>query len=130
MTWPRAGGLRGLELGSPGPMRTWLNGLVLSGQKRATAGLLSEYAEEGEEPEYIGERLALLDDHDHQLATIEVTRFEVHPFGEVPWEFAAAEGEGDTDIESWRAGHRRFWASEGVSVDDATLVACVWFALA
>jgi len=40
--------MRALELGTPGEMRTWLNGLVIDGRKRATAGLLSEYVEEQE----------------------------------------------------------------------------------
>ena len=48
MTWPRVGGLRALELGAPGQMREELNRLVQSGRKRATTGLLSEYAEEDE----------------------------------------------------------------------------------
>jgi uncharacterized protein YhfF len=52
-------GLRALELGTPGDLRAELNGLVLDGRKRATAGLLAEYAEEQEELEHVGERLAL-----------------------------------------------------------------------
>jgi uncharacterized protein YhfF len=41
-----------------------LNRLVLSGQKVATTGLLSEYDEEGEDLEQIGEHLALVDNAD------------------------------------------------------------------
>ena len=49
MTWPRVGGLRTLELGSPGEMRSRLNALVLAGRKRATAGVLAvDYEQEGE----------------------------------------------------------------------------------
>jgi uncharacterized protein YhfF len=61
--WPRVDGLRSLELGAPGEMRAWLNGLVVEGRKRATAGLLAEYQTEGEELERVGERLAVLDAH-------------------------------------------------------------------
>lgn len=129
MTWPRVGELRSLELGAPGEMRTRLNGLVLAGQKRATAGLVREYVEEEEEFERVGERLALLDDHGQQIATIEVTRVEQHPFGEVPWEFASAEGEGDADIDEWRQGHREFWSSYGTPVEDDELTVCIWFQL-
>lgn len=60
--WPRVDGLRAVELGAPGEMRQWLNDLVLSGRKRATAGLLEgDYRAESEEVEHLGERLALLD---------------------------------------------------------------------
>ena len=129
MTWPRVNGLRGLELGSPGPMRERLNGLVIAGHKQATAGLLSEYDEEGEGLEHVGERLALLDDDNRQIATVEVTGLEIHPFAQVPWEFAAAEGEGDENIEDWRTGHSGFWSDEGTPVRDDTPIVCVRFVL-
>ena len=129
MTWPRVDGLRGLELGFPGEMRARLSGLVLEGRKRATAGLLSEYAQEDEELEHVGERLALLDDDGRRIGTIEVTGLTIHPFIEVPWEFAAAEGEGDADLDAWRAGHRRFWEDAGTPVDDDTPIVCIRFTL-
>lgn len=129
MTWPRVAGLRALELGTPGAMRDELNGLVLAGRKQATAGLLAEYDEEGEQLEHVGERLALLDNDGSRLATVEVTGVDVVPFGLVPWEFAAAEGEGDADLEEWRAGHRRYWANAGSPVDDHTPVVCLRFVL-
>ncbi|MBC9225671.1 ASCH domain-containing protein [Aeromicrobium sp. 636] len=129
MSWPRVGALRGLELGTPGRMRERLNGLVLTGQKQATAGLLTEYGAEGEELEHIGERLALLDDLGDQIATVEITDLQIVPFIDVPWEFAAAEGEGDADIEEWRDGHRAFWAAEGAAVEDDTPIVCLRFVL-
>ena len=110
-------------------MRTRLNGLVLAGAKRATAGLLTEYVDEGEVLEHVGERLALLDDDGGHVGTVEITEVERSTFGEVPWEFARAEGEGHTDLEDWRAGHRRFWAGEGTPVDDATEVVLLRFEL-
>ena len=129
MSWPRVDGLRGLELGSPGEMRARLTGLVLAGQKRATAGVLSEYAQEDEELEHVGERLALLDDDGHRIGTVEVTGLSIHPFIEVPWDFAAAEGEGDADLDEWREGHRRFWESDGTPVEDDTPIVCIRFTL-
>ncbi|WP_341721087.1 ASCH domain-containing protein [Micromonospora sp. FIMYZ51] len=127
--WPRIGGLRTLALGTPGDLRTRLNTLVLSGAKTATAGLLDEYAEEAEELEYVGERLALVDDHDTQVGVVEVTGVEVTRFAEVPWEFARAEGEGDRSIEEWRAGHAAYWARIGTPVGDDTEVVCIRFRL-
>ena len=129
MTWPRVDGLRSLELGSAGEMRTRLNGLVLAGRKRATAGVLAEYEQEGERLEHVGERLALLDDEGRHVGTVEVTSVEVRRFAHVPWEFAAAEGEGHPDLEAWRTGHQRFWAREGLEVTDGTKIVMVRFEL-
>ena len=129
VTWPRVDGMRSLELGSPGEMRARLNGLVLEGRKRATAGLVAEYEQEGEELEHVGERLVLLDDDGAAVATVEVTGVEVTTFGEVPWEFAQAEGEGHRDLDHWREGHRRFWAGEGAEVVDDTPVVLIRLAL-
>ncbi|QNP75510.1 hypothetical protein IAG44_00670 [Streptomyces roseirectus] len=46
--WPRVGGLRSMELDTPGELRTRLNALALSGAKTATTGLFDDYAREGE----------------------------------------------------------------------------------
>ncbi|MFJ5078700.1 ASCH domain-containing protein [Streptomyces sp. NPDC088553] len=44
------------------------------------------------------------------------------------WEHAAAEGEGDADLDAWRAVHRRFWSGAGSTpVEDDTLVVCLAF---
>jgi uncharacterized protein YhfF len=130
VSFPKVGGLRSLELGTPGPMRRRLNDLVLHGAKRATAGLVAEYESQNETIEFPGERLALLDDDLQSVATLVVTSAEIVRFADVPWEFAQAEAEGDTSIEEWRDGHRRFWAAEGTNVDDDTLVVLVRFTLA
>lgn len=127
--WPRIGGLRTLDLGTPGDMRTNLNTLVLAGVKTATAGLLSEYAEENEELEYVGERLVLVDDHDRLVGVVEVTGVEVVRFADVSWDFARSEGEGDRSIDEWREGHARFWAGAGTPVTDDTDIVCVRFRL-
>jgi uncharacterized protein YhfF len=127
--WLRVDGLRALELGTPGGLREELNGLVLSGRKRATAGLLRDYEQEDEVLEHVGERLALLDDDGRALAVVEVTDVQLCRFTDVPWDFAAAEGEGDEDLEQWRAGHRRYWAAQGTPVDDDTAVVCLRFVL-
>ena len=128
--WPRIDGLRVLELGLPGKQRQWLNDLVLRDEKKATAGRLADYEAEGEELEQVGEQLVLVDDELQRLALVEVDRVEVMPFGTVPWEFAAAENEGDTSIEEWREGHRRYWReADDVEVDDDELVVLVWLHL-
>ncbi|SCG49126.1 ASCH domain-containing protein [Micromonospora inositola] len=127
--WPRIGGLRSLALGTPGELRTTLNTLVLAGAKTATAGLLTEYAEENEELEHAGERLVLVDDHDALAGIVEVTGVEVVRFADVPWDFARSEGEGDRSVEGWRAGHAAYWARQGTPVTDDTQIICIRFRL-
>lgn len=129
MTFPLVDGMRSMELGTPGEMRARLNGYVIDGAKRATAGQLAEYEREGEPIEHVGERLALVDDDGVRIATLEVTRVEVRRFIDVPWEFAAAEAEGDRDIEEWRSGHRSFWDRVGEPVGDDSSIVLVWFDL-
>jgi uncharacterized protein YhfF len=120
--------MRGFELGDPGEMQDRLNGLVLAGDKTATAGLWQhDYVDEGEALDEVGERQALLDGEGKVLAIVEITKAELTSFGEVTWAFAEAEGEGFTDLDDWRAGHRGYWSSMGVEVDDDTPVVCVWF---
>ena len=82
---------------------------------------------EGEALDETGERQALLDGDGKVIAIVEITKAELTSFGEVTWAFAEAEGEGFTDLDDWRAGHREFWESVGVEVDDDTPVVCVWF---
>src|SRR6187401_1751679 len=61
MAFPVVDGLRAIEFGTEGEMRSWLVDLVVNGNKRATAGLVSEYEDENEPIEHVGERLAILD---------------------------------------------------------------------
>jgi len=130
MAWPRIDGRRTLELGTPDDLRIRLNSLALSGHKTATTGLFDDYAKEGETLETVGERLVLVDPEGRPAGTIEITDVRVLPFAEVPWEHAAAEGEGDACLEEWRATHRGYWERLGTRVDGATLVVCLSFRLA
>jgi uncharacterized protein YhfF len=128
--WLRVDGLRTFEMGTPGEMRQRLNDLILTGRKRATAGLLAyDYEAESEEVERVGERLALLDNGRRKIAELEVTRVDVVPFREVTWEFADAEGEGARSVEHWREGHLRYWTARGYEVGDDTAVVCLWIRL-
>ncbi|HYI32911.1 MAG TPA: ASCH domain-containing protein [Glaciibacter sp.] len=129
MTFPVVDGYRTIELGSPGEGRSLLNRLVLDGIKRATAGLVADYAEEDEPVESVGERLVLVDDDLNRLGLIEVTRVDIVPLCEVTWDFAQAEGEGFTDLADWREAHESFWISKGVDITDTTQVTCIYFDL-
>lgn len=126
--WPRVGDLRAFDLGSEGAMREELNRLVLAGEKVATAGLWGhDYAAEDEVLDEVGERQVLLGSDGAPLALVEITRIETHRFIDVTWEFAAAEGEGFTSVDGWRAGHLDYWTGEGFTVTDDALTVCVWF---
>ena len=127
--FPRVDDLRGIEFGTLGTSREALVNLVLHGNKRATAGLLSEYETEGEAVEHFGELLAMVNNDGHHVGTLEVTRAEIVRFADVPDEFALAEAEGDLDASDFRASHLAFWTRVGETVTDDTLVVTVYFNL-
>jgi len=127
--FPRVDNLRVIEFGTPGTSREALVDFVLHGNKRATAGLFSEYETEGEEVEHIGELLAMVDNDGQHVGTLEVTRVEIVRFADVPDEFALAEAEGDLDASDFRASHLAFWTRVGETVTDDTLIVTVYFNL-
>jgi uncharacterized protein YhfF len=130
MAFLRVNGLRSIEFGTPGPMRNRLNDLIFNGNKRATAGLFKEdYIDEGEEIEFVGERLAILDNDQKQIGIIQVTRVEVLEFKDVPTEFALAEAEGDLSGDDFRQSHSKFWNSVGIDVKPETKVVTIYFVL-
>ncbi|WP_116995455.1 ASCH domain-containing protein [Desertimonas flava] len=127
MAFPVVNGLRAIEFGTPGALRQLLVDLVVNGNKRATAGLLTEYEDEGEPLEHVGERLAIVDDDGRHVATVVVTDVVVSRFADVPDEFALAEAEGDLTAADFRESHSRYWASVGAPVTDDTPVVQVYF---
>lgn len=130
MAFLRVNGLRSIEFGTPGQMRDRLNNLIINGNKRATAGLLKEdYLDEGEEIEFVGERLAILDNQQKPIGIVKVTRVEVLDFKDVPTEFALAEAEGDLSGDDFRQSHLKFWSSVGIEVLPDTKIATVYFDL-
>lgn len=127
--FPRIDGLRSIEFGTPGASRETLVGLVLHGNKRATAGLLKDYEAENEPVEHVGELLAMPDNNGTHVGTLRVTRVEVLRFADVPDEFALAEAEGDLDAADFRASHLAYWSATGETVTDDTLVVTLYFDL-
>jgi len=127
--FPRVDSLRSIEFGTPGALRSHLVNLVLHGNKRATAGLLSEYTKEHEVVEHTGELLAMLDNEGRHVGTLRVTRVEVLRFADVPDEFAQAEAEGDLSAADFRASHLAYWTREGEHVADDTPVVTIYFEL-
>jgi uncharacterized protein YhfF len=130
MTFPIVNGLRTVEFGNPGESRDNLISFILDGNKRATAGTLEwDYIAENEPIETVGEKLAVLDNHNQHIATIQVNRVEVKRFADVPDEFALAEAEGDLSGDDFRESHYEFWTNNGSPITDDTEIVLVYFDL-
>jgi uncharacterized protein YhfF/predicted acetyltransferase len=127
--FPVVDGLRSIEFGTPGKSRENLVNFIINGNKRATAGLAAEYEKEGEEVEFVGECLAMVDNDGDHVATLQVTRVEITRFADVPDEFALAEAEGDQNAADFRASHMEYWTKVGETVTDDTMINQIYFAL-
>lgn len=86
-----------------------LLGLVLSGTKTATSTALVEFDHSGEAMPVVGEPSILLDGAGHPRALVRTTSVRRVRFADVDAEHAAAEGEDDRTLESWRREHERYW---------------------
>jgi uncharacterized protein YhfF len=130
MSFRVVNGLRSIEFGNPGESRDRLITLILDGNKRATAGTLEwDYIAENEPIETVGEKLAVLDNENRHIATIQATRVEVKRFTDVPTEFALAEAEGDLSGDDFRVSHFAFWSKLGLEITDETEIVLVYFDL-
>ncbi|MEV7129213.1 ASCH domain-containing protein [Streptomyces sp. NPDC093260] len=126
------------EFAFPGPLRDQLVAAILNGSKTSTTGLLVDYEHDGEPLPVIGSRSLVIDSDDRPVAVIEVTGVRVVPLGQVDLAHVVDEGEGDTSVAEWRAGHERFWHSEEMraaledsefTVNDTTLAVLERFCL-
>ena len=127
--FPVVDDLRAIEFGSPGNSRETIVNFVVHGKKRATAGMAAEYETEGEEVEYIGECLAMLDNDSRHIATLQVTRVDISRFADVPDEFALAEAEGDLNAADFRVSHYDFWTRAGETITNDTMINQIYFDL-
>jgi uncharacterized protein YhfF len=83
--------------------------LVLEGRKTGTSTSLAELEDAGEPVPRVGELSIVLDGAGEPQALLRTTSVEVAPFSAVDEEFAAAEGEDDRSLASWRREHERYW---------------------
>jgi uncharacterized protein YhfF len=127
-----------VEFGFPGALRDQLVAAILSGAKTSTTGLVVAYERESEELPEAGHRSVVIDSADQPVAVIEATEVRIVPLAQVDLPHVLDEGEGDTSVASWRAGHEEFWHSQemravmgdpGFTVNDATLAVLVRFRL-
>ncbi|GAA1223027.1 hypothetical protein GCM10009665_11610 [Kitasatospora nipponensis] len=122
----------------PGPLRDRLVAAILDGTKTSTTGLLADLEHENEPLPVVGGRSVVPDSAERPVAVLETTGVRVVRLAEVDLAHAVDEGEGDTTVAQWRAGHERFWHSPQMrealadptfTVDDDTLVVLERFRL-
>jgi uncharacterized protein YhfF len=108
--------------------------LVLSGAKRATAGLLWTFESKGKPAPAPGDLSVVTTWAGKPLCIIETLTVDVVPFHAVTAEFAAAEGEGEGSLAFWWRAHREFFTRECARLNRAfsedMLVACERFRVA
>jgi len=107
--------------------------LVLAGTKTATATSLAELEQAGEPVPGRGDLSIVLDGAGHPRALIRTTDVQVVAFRDVTEEQAAAEGEDDRSLASWRREHstyfRRVLAGGGAEFSEDLPVAIETFEL-
>jgi uncharacterized protein YhfF len=86
-----------------------LLGLVLAGTKRATAGLVADFAADGEPLPRIGGHWIVCDGAGHPRAVLRTTELRLGPLAGVDDAFAWDEGEGDRTRASWLADHLAYF---------------------
>lgn len=105
--------------------------LVVRRIKRATAGSVWSYEDEGKRIPVPGDLSIVTNWAGSPLCIIETESVEVVPFSEVSSEFAATEGEGDGSLSFWREAHRLYFTREcaraGRQFSEDMLVACERF---
>jgi uncharacterized protein YhfF len=83
--------------------------LVMAGTKRATAGLVADFAHEGEPLPRIGGHWIACDSTGAPRAILRSTELRIGPLHSVDDAFAWDEGEGDRTRASWLAGHLAYF---------------------
>ncbi len=86
-----------------------LLGLVLAGRKTGTSTALVEFDLTGEPLPRVGDVSIVLDSAGDPRALLRTTAVEVLAFDAVGAEHAAAEGEDDLSLASWRREHEVYW---------------------
>jgi uncharacterized protein YhfF len=105
-------------------LRRQLVEAVLRGEKTATAGLLTDYEAEGEQPEPAGSRSTLLGYEDEPVAVVELTESRVVQAAAIDERFARDEGEGYESVDDWRIAHERFF---GRRIEPETEIVAIRF---
>jgi uncharacterized protein YhfF len=83
--------------------------LVLDGRKSATSTALLELQDADLDVPRPGDLSIVVDADGEPRALLRTTEVEVVAFDQVSAEHAAAEGEDDLSLDSWRTEHERYW---------------------
>lgn len=83
--------------------------IVMSGRKRATAELASEFGHRGDLLPRIGSHWIACDSTGAPRIIIRSTALRIGPFTSVDEAFAYAEGEDDRTLATWQREHRRYY---------------------
>jgi uncharacterized protein YhfF len=86
-----------------------LLGLVVNGQKRATADLVDEFLARDEPLPRVGSHWVACDGAGRPTVILRSTELRIGTITSVDVAFARDEGEDDGSLESWLTGHRRYW---------------------
>jgi uncharacterized protein YhfF len=96
--------------------------LVLTGPKRATAGLVVQYEHDRDPVPVVGTLSVVLDGSGAPRCVLRTTDVRVGPLNTVDAAFAHDEGEGDRTREWWWAAHERYFRRTlpaiGIEFDD------------
>jgi len=106
----RAGGEHTVEgFGEFERLADELLGLVLTGQKTATAELVSTYLADGDLPPRVGSHWIACDGRGVPRIVIRTTELRLGPLESVDDSFAHDEGEDDRQRDTWMREHRRYF---------------------
>lgn len=94
------------------PSADELANLVLTGTKRATAGLVWSFENAAMPLPKVGDLSVVTNWAGTPMCVIETQRVDILPFEEVSAEFAATEGEGDGSLQYWQQAHRAYFERE------------------
>ncbi len=85
--------------------------LVITGQKKATAGSYDMYKLGVETLPNIGDLNIITDFYGYPRCVVETKQVTILPFKDLTYDIIKREGE-DDNLESWRKGHIRFFTAE------------------
>ena len=108
--------LESFAFGDSPQMADQLLAFVLAGAKTATCWSIRD----GQQTE-VGKRMVVKDGAGRPRAILETISLDQMPFDQVGWDFAAAEGEGDTCLDDWRTGHQGYFTRNGGFTPDMML---------
>ena len=111
-----------VAFGDSPAMATALAELTVAGLKRATAGLVRQFAPGLEAPPVVGGYVVLVDGANQPRAIWRTTEVRIGPLNSVDERFAFDEGEGERTQDWWLSAHRQFFgrraAAQGFAMHD------------